>query len=126
MSLAIGRSFSERDVTRLVAQREALKQATSHVLAQHPILAMPTTAIPPPALTRAVVANKSSVPLLRALGAFTPLANLCDLPAIAVPCGTDERGRPLSIMFVGGLGAETQLLQIALAVERTGLGSTPV
>ena len=49
-----------------------------------------------------------------------------DLPAIAVPSGVDDRGRPLSIMFVGGLGAETQLLRIALAVERTGLGTTPV
>jgi len=126
MSLSIGRSFSERDVARLVAQREALKAATAVVLENHPILAMPTTAIPPPALTRALVANKTSVILLRALGAFTPLANLCDLPAIAVPMGVDDRGRPLSIMFVGGFGAETQLLRIALAVEATGLGTTPV
>ncbi len=126
ISLAIGRSFSERDVARLVAQRDALKAATFSVLAKHPILAMPTTAIPPPALTKAVVANKTSVVLLRALGAFTPLANLCDLPAIAVPMGVDDRGRPLSIMFVGDLGAETQLLRIALAVEATGLGTTSV
>ncbi len=126
MSVALGRSFSARDVARLVAQREALKATTARVLERTPILAMPTTAIPPPALTRAVVANQTSVVLLRALGAFTPLANLCDLPAIAVPSGVDDRGRPLSIMFVGNLGSETQLLRIALAVERTGLGTTPV
>ncbi len=126
MSVALGRSFSARDVARLVAQREALKATTARVLEKTPILAMPTTAIPPPALTRAVVANQTSVVLLRALGAFTPLANLCDLPAIAVPSGVDDRGRPLSIMFVGGLGSETTLLRIALAVERTGLGTTPV
>ena len=57
--------------------------------------------------------------LLRALGAFTPLANLTGLPSIAVPCGTDDRGRPLSIMFVAPHGAETDLLRIARAVEHT-------
>nr|MBA3457785.1 amidase [Deltaproteobacteria bacterium] len=126
MSVALGRSFSARDVARLVAQRDALKAATARVLERSPILAMPTTAIPPPALTRALVANQTSVVLLRALGAFTPLANLCDLPAIAVPSGVDDRGRPLSIMFVGDLGSETALLRVALAVERTGLGTTAV
>ena len=70
--------------------------------------------------------RKSELLMLRAVGAFTPLANLCDLPAIAVPSGVDDRGRPLSIMFVAGRGGEATLLRIALAVERTGLGTTPV
>lgn len=126
LSVALGRSFSERDVGRLTSQRAALLGTTLAVLDRHPILAMPTTAIPPPAMTRDLVRGQTSVVLLRALGAFTPLANLCDLPAIAVPSGVDDRGRPLSIMFVAGLGGETALLRIALAVERTGLGTTPV
>jgi aspartyl-tRNA(Asn)/glutamyl-tRNA(Gln) amidotransferase subunit A len=126
MSVALGRSFSPRDLEQLVKQREALRGITGHVLERTPILAMPTTAIPPPALTREIVAGRTSVMLLRALGAFTPLANLCDLPAIAVPCGVDDRGRPLSIMFMTALGGETTLLRIALAAERTGLGATPV
>jgi Asp-tRNA(Asn)/Glu-tRNA(Gln) amidotransferase A subunit family amidase len=96
------------------------------VLDHTPFLAMPTTAIPPPALSKTMLAGQSEVLMLRALGAFTPLANLCDLPAIAVPMGVDDRGRPLSIMFVGGYGSETQLLRIAHAVENTGLGSTPI
>jgi len=126
MSVALGRSFSPRDLEQLVKQREALREVTRRVLERMPILAMPTTAIPPPALTRGIVAGRTSVMLLRALGAFTPLANLCDLPAIAVPCGVDDRGRPLSIMFMTALGGETALLRIALAAERTGLGATPV
>lgn len=125
LSVALGRSFSQRDIERLTAQRTALKESTARVLEQHPILAMPTTAIPPPALTADLVKG-ASVVMLRSLGAFTPLANLCDLPSIAVPMGVDERRRPLSIMFVGNHGSETQLLQIAHAVERTGLGTAPV
>jgi len=126
MSLALGRAFSTDDVARLQQQREDLRTATARVLARTPILAMPTTAIPPPALSRTLLANEHDVLMLRALGAFTPLANLVDLPAIAVPCGVDDRGRPLSIMFVSARGGETTLLRIALAVERTKLGSTPV
>ena len=126
MSVALGRSFAPRDVERLHQQRDALRAATQRALEATPILAMPTTAIPPPAVTRAMVEGRTSVVLLRALGAFTPLANLCDLPSIAVPCGVDDRGRPLSIMFVAALGGETALLRLALAVERTALGTTPI
>lgn len=125
-SLAIGGSFSPSDAARLEAQRAALREAADRALARTPILAMPTTAIPPPALTSDVLAAKTNVLLLRSLGAYTPLANLCDLPSIAVPCGEDDRGRPLSIMFVAAKGGETRLLQLALAVERTGLGRTRV
>ena len=125
-SLRLGRAFSKTDFVHLDDQRKRLRETTARVLDHTPILAMPTTAIPPPALSRTMLAGQSEVLMLRALGAFTPLANLCDLPAIAVPMGVDDRGRPLSIMFVGGYGAETVLLRIAHAVENTGLGRTPV
>ena len=122
MSRALGSSFSPRDVERLAQHRGELAAATERVLATTPILAMPTTAIPPPALSKNLVACNTELLMLRAIGAFTPLANLCDLPAIAVPCGVDDRGRPLSVMFVAAKNRETDLLAIALAVERTGLG----
>lgn len=125
-SLALGRALGASDYARLADQRTALREATARVLDSTPILAMPTTAIPPPALSHSLLAGQSELLVLRALGAFTPLANLADLPAIAVPCGVDDRGRPLSIMFVAGYGHETTLLRIALAVENTGLATTPI
>jgi Asp-tRNA(Asn)/Glu-tRNA(Gln) amidotransferase A subunit family amidase len=126
MSRALGSSFSARDIERLVQHRGELATGTERTLATMPILAMPTTAIPPPALSRALLAGTTELLMLRALGAFTPLANLVDLPAIAVPCGIDDRGRPLSVMFVAAKNRETDLLAIARAVELTGLGTTPV
>jgi aspartyl-tRNA(Asn)/glutamyl-tRNA(Gln) amidotransferase subunit A len=125
-SLALGRALGAADYARLQDLRTSLRESTARVLETTPILAMPTTAIPPPALSHTLLAGHSEILMLRALGAFTPLANLVDLPAIAVPCGVDERGRPLSIMFVAGPDGETTLLRIALAVERTGLQATPV
>jgi aspartyl-tRNA(Asn)/glutamyl-tRNA(Gln) amidotransferase subunit A len=126
MSRAVGGSISAANAERLYAQRDTLRAETARVLERTPILALPTTAIPPPAITEALVSGGPELMLLRALGAFTPLANLTDLPAIAVPSGVDERGRPLSIMFIAGHGGETTLLRIALAVEQTGLGTTPI
>lgn len=125
-SLALGRAFSARDAAQLYARRDALREEVARVLERVPVLAMPTTAVPPPAITAALLAGAQDLMTLRALGAFTPLANLTDLPAIAVPCGVDDRGRPLSIMFVGPRGGEAALLGLALAVERTGLGAAPI
>ncbi len=121
MNVALGRAFSDRDLAQLHRQRDALRDATARALDRTPVLAMPTTAVPPPALTRALLNGDQDLMLLRALGAYTPLANLTGLPAIAVPCGIDDRGRPLSIMFMTAAGGETTLLRIALAVERAGL-----
>jgi aspartyl-tRNA(Asn)/glutamyl-tRNA(Gln) amidotransferase subunit A len=118
MNVALGRAFSSRDLDTLHLQRAALRDATARALARTPILAMPTTAVPPPALTRALLAGDQDLMLLRAIGAYTPLATLTGLPSIAVPCGTDDRGRPHSIMFVAAAGAETDHLRIAKAVEQ--------
>jgi Asp-tRNA(Asn)/Glu-tRNA(Gln) amidotransferase A subunit family amidase len=125
-SLLLGGMFSPRDLERLAAQRAALRAEVERLLERVPVIATPTMAIPPPALTRSLAAGAAGLVTLRALGAFTPLANLADLPAIAVPCGVDDRGRPLSIMVLAARGSETALLRLALAVERTGLGERPL
>jgi Asp-tRNA(Asn)/Glu-tRNA(Gln) amidotransferase A subunit family amidase len=126
LSLAVGRALSERNAATLYAQRDALREATERALERTPVLALPTSAIPPPAITRDLLKAGAGVMMLRALGAFTPLANLADLPAIAVPCGVDDRGRPLSIMFIAQRRNEHTLLRIARAVEHTGLATTPI
>jgi Asp-tRNA(Asn)/Glu-tRNA(Gln) amidotransferase A subunit family amidase len=82
--------------------------------------------VPPPALSHGLLGGGQDLILLRAVGAYTPLANLTGLPAIAVPCGVDDRGRPLSIMFMTAAGGETTLLRIALALEQANLGTTAV
>ncbi len=118
MNVALGRAFSDRDKARLDAQRARLCEATAAALDRVGVLAMPTTAIPPPALRRALLEGGQDLVLLRALGCYTPLANLTGLPSIAVPCGVDERGRPLSICFVAAAGQELALLGLALELER--------
>ena len=126
LNVALGRSFRAGDRERIDALRARLRDAVLRALDHAPVLAMPTTAIPAPAIRPRLLRGALDGLLLRAIGAYTPLANCTGLPAIAVPCGVDARSRPLSIMLVGAPGAELDLLRAALALEDTGLGTSPI
>lgn len=126
LNVALGRSLSEPDRLALDVLRRRLHDAALRALERAPVIAMPTTGIPAPAISRALLAGAQDAPLLLAVALYTPFANVTGLPAIAVPSGVDDRGRPLSIMFVGAPGAETTLLRLALAIESTGLGAAPI
>jgi aspartyl-tRNA(Asn)/glutamyl-tRNA(Gln) amidotransferase subunit A len=48
---------------------------------------------------------------------YTVSANLAGLPAISVPCGTDPRGLPIGVQFIGKQFDESTILKVADAVE---------
>ena len=50
--------------------------------------------------------------------AFTPLANLCGLPAISLPLATHEHGLPLGIQAQAKQANDGLLLQLAAQIER--------
>jgi len=45
------------------------------------------------------------------------VANLCGYPAVSVPNGFDEKGRPTGITFLGRLYAEAEVLAVAKAYQ---------
>lgn len=49
--------------------------------------------------------------------AFTPLANATGAPAISLPLGRTDDGRPVGVMLSARLGDERRLLEIALDLE---------
>jgi len=49
---------------------------------------------------------------------YTAFANYYGLPAISVPCGTDENGLPLGLQFVGRPNDDHAVLQVAQAYEK--------
>ena len=125
VNVALGRAIAG-EADAMAALRARLREGMLRALDQVDVLAMPTTAVPPPALTGALRAGGQDILLLRAIGAYTPLANLTGLPAITVPSGVDARGRPLAIMLMGRPGSEHELLAFAAALESTGLGKQPI
>ncbi len=123
LNVVLGRSMAGHPME---AARQALRDALSRALDEVEVLAMPTTAIPAPAISKGLLAGGQDVLLLRAIGAYTPLANLTGFPAISVPSGRDERGRALSLMLMGAPGSEHALLAMAAALEATELGARAI
>lgn len=123
LNVVLGRSMGAHPME---AAREALRRALSSALEHVEVLAMPTTAIPAPAITRGLLAGGQDVLLLRAIGAYTPLANLTGFPAISVPSGRDARGRALALMLMGAPGSELKLLAMAAALEATEQGALAI
>ena len=52
------------------------------------------------------------------LGTFTNFVNLCDMAAIAVPCGRDPLGVPVGVTLLGPAFSEGRLAALADAVQR--------
>ena len=58
-------------------------------------------------------------PLAMYLGdIYTVAVNLCGLPGISVPCGTDSKGLPIGIQMIGDCFMEKKILRAASAYEK--------
>ncbi len=50
---------------------------------------------------------------------YTIAVNLCGLPALSVPCGTDAQGLPVGVQLIGDCFKEKTIIQAAYAYEQT-------
>jgi len=92
----------------------ALERQFEAAFAEVDLIATPTT---PGAAFR--IGEKTSDPLAMYLSdIFTTPASLAGLPAIAVPCGSDSSGLPLSLQLMAAPFEEAMLLRSARAFER--------
>lgn len=53
---------------------------------------------------------------------YTISVNLAGLPAISLPCGTDEKGLPIGLQLIGDCFSEKKLIQAAYTYEQTAKG----
>ena len=54
--------------------------------------------------------------------AYTPLANLCGIPAVSLPLAEHENGLPLGIQATARQANDGLLLQLAAEIERALAG----
>lgn len=141
----LGRSLSAAVLTTELQRWNDFARGLADFHARHDLLLTPTTAGPalrhgatdlPPGLRRAlpVLLDTGLLTLLARTGAlggmvdriatenlapypFTQLANLTGVPAMSVPLHTTAEGLPMGVQFVGRMGDEATLLQLAAELE---------
>jgi aspartyl-tRNA(Asn)/glutamyl-tRNA(Gln) amidotransferase subunit A len=93
-------------------ERERYREIVPELLGGADLLVTPTMAMTaPPADTDEPVRRGDYT-------RFTFPFNALGWPALALPCGNDENGRPVSVQVVGRAGADALVLGAGLALER--------
>jgi aspartyl-tRNA(Asn)/glutamyl-tRNA(Gln) amidotransferase subunit A len=99
--------------------RALLRAQMADVLRRFDLLACPTAhqAAPTIAATKAAVTRETAAGRFFTRRSFTSPASLAGLPAIAVPCGFNRAGLPLSLQLIGRPFGEATVLRAAHAYE---------
>ncbi|MFP5220003.1 MAG: amidase [Actinomycetes bacterium] len=101
--------------------RDDLRRATAALLDDLDVLVLPVATCGP-SWTERPDDRPDGAGLLRdAVLPWTVLANLCGLPACAVPAGVDGDGLPVGVQLVGRPGEDALVLALAARGEGTGL-----
>jgi len=108
--LRAGGSFLAADYIRLMAERRRLRRAVDELLSDFDALLLPTT---PLAAVPLAEVDQGQAPLSR----LTRPVNFLDLCALALPCGFDKAGLPLSLQIVGRGYDEARILRVGWAFE---------
>lgn len=116
-------TFAER--ARMQAVFNTTSRAFGAFFEDWDIILTPVTALPTPRVgTREYLTisdNPSVLDWFENLWrnfVFTPLANLCGIPAISLPLAQHENGLPLGIQAMAGQANDGLLLQLAAQIER--------
>lgn len=116
-------TFSER--ARMQAVFNATSRGFGHFFETWDILLTPITALPTPRIGNTAYLTLSDNPsVLDWFGnlwenfAYTPLSNLCGIPGLSMPLGTQASGLPLGIQAQARQAGDGLLLQLAAQIER--------
>ena len=116
-------SYGER--ARMQAVFNTTSRAFGTFLEEWDIILTPITALPtPPIGTTEYLTISDNPSVLDWFGnlwrnfAYTPLSNLCGIPAISLPMAAQQSGLPLGIQAQARQGQDGLLLQLAAQVER--------
>jgi aspartyl-tRNA(Asn)/glutamyl-tRNA(Gln) amidotransferase subunit A len=103
-------------------QREQLRQAVDQLWEAVDLLLLPVASCGPSRTASPDQRPDSGGPLRSAVLPWTVTANLCGLPACAVPAGLDDDGLPVAVQVVGPPGSDARVLDAAAALTRTPAG----
>ncbi|MGT2439668.1 amidase [Bradyrhizobium betae] len=113
-----GLTWSGSEVAGALVASTAIANAFAAFFTEADLLLAPTVpcvAWPLTQLGPETIGGRAASP--RAHAVFTPFVNHARLPAISIPCGTDERGLPFGLQIIARRGQDRTLLQAAQHIE---------
>lgn len=107
------------DLARLTFSRHRARAQLHGFFDRYDILLCPTVPVEPwpcDRLAPETIGGFAAGP--RGHAAFTPLFNLCDVPALSIPCGFGKKGLPVAMQVVGKRNADLRVMQVGAELER--------
>jgi aspartyl-tRNA(Asn)/glutamyl-tRNA(Gln) amidotransferase subunit A len=108
--------LSAADLAEAAALRTELRHRTAALFARLDLLLLPVASCGPSRTTSPDDRPDGGGSLRGAVLPWTVLANLCGLPACAVPAGVDHQSLPVAVQVVGPAGADSRVLSAAAAL----------
>jgi len=115
-----GRFITATDYTKGQRARHAIRAEVNTLLERYDCLLAPTLPIgaPPVTATEVRIGGGQTQSVRMALTSFTRYFNLSGHPVLAVPCGFDGEGMPLSLQLIGRGFDEATVLRVGYAYEQ--------
>lgn len=113
-SFLLSKGYYEEYYQQAMKSRILIKESFNQAFANYDILITPVTNHKVPKLgeiTRNPIHRYQE-------DENTIAANLAGIPAMSIPCGTDENGLPIGVQFMANAYEEKKLIQVADAYER--------
>jgi amidase len=119
-NIRLGEGLTGADVARAYTQRTALAETMRLFFADHDVLVLPVSQVPPFPADQEFPAEINGRPMETYLdwmrSAYFITVTGC--PAISLPAGHTPEGLPVGIQVVAPHGADRRLLEVAAAFER--------
>ncbi|MGH3413224.1 MAG: amidase [Marmoricola sp.] len=118
-NIRAGEPLTGADVARAYAQRTALSERMRGFFADHDVLVLPTSQVPPFPADQEYPTEINGRPMRTYLDWMRSayLITVTGCPAISVPAGTTPDGLPVGIQIVAPHGADRRLLEVAAGFE---------
>jgi Asp-tRNA(Asn)/Glu-tRNA(Gln) amidotransferase A subunit family amidase len=125
-NLAIGRHFHATDLVHAMRHRQRLTKEALALMHTVDLVVSPTTATTAPRLPEETLPDgESNLQVVDGLMRFIRLANLTGFPGLALPCGFDRAGLPVSVHLMARPYEEALLLRAGRVVEASSPRRTP-